>query len=211
VPGTNFVLGGGKESFLYLMDRSNLGGFDGVSDKVVYEDQATFADPNCGPFQYSNIHGTPVFWQSPTGGKFYLWGEEDFMRAYSLSGSTFVPAGQSATARAPCGMPGGFLSVSANNSVGGTGIVWGTVHVGADSVAAVTPGRLWAFNAETQAQLFSADINTSSEKFAKMVPPTIANGKVYVAAHGPASNTAGPNPPAPSYSGKVIVYGLTQR
>jgi hypothetical protein len=45
VPGTNYALGGGKESILYMMDRTNLGGMNLNADQVVYEDQVTFGNP----------------------------------------------------------------------------------------------------------------------------------------------------------------------
>jgi hypothetical protein len=208
VPGTNYALGGGKESILYLMDRTNLGGMNNSADQVVYEDQVTFANPDCGGAPFSNIHGTPVFWQSPAGPRFYLWGEEDFLREYALSSAAFSPVARSATARAGCGMPGGFLTVSAYNSTPGTGIVWGTIP-SQDGLAAVVPGSVHAFDAETLRELWSAAIDTAGEHFAKNNPPTVANGKVYVAAFGPAGNVAGSL--NSSYSGKVIVYGLTQK
>jgi outer membrane protein assembly factor BamB len=89
-------------------------------------------------------------------------------------------------------------------------VVWGNAPL-ADSLAAVVPGRIHALNAENLQELWSADIgvNDPSERFAKNNPPTVANGKVYVAAFGPANNA--PGSVNSSYSGKVIVYGLTRK
>jgi hypothetical protein len=77
-------------------------------------------------------------------------------------------------------MPGGFLSISANENAVGTGILWASLPKQGDAIAAF----LRAFDAanishelwnSAQAQADAVGI------FAKFVPPTVANGKVYLA------------------------------
>ena len=92
-------------------------------------------------------------------------------------------------------MPGAFLSVSANGRATGTGILWASLPKQGDAIAALVPGLLRAFDAANigkelwnSAQVASDDVGI----FAKFVPPTIANGKVYLA----------------TFSGRLNVYGL---
>ena len=85
-------------------------------------------------------------------------------------------------------MPGGYSSVSSNGS--SNGIVWTSLPNG-DGQWNPVPGRLAAFDAATLAQIWSDDDNVL---FAKSVPPTIGDGKVFRAIGG--------------FPGSVIVYGL---
>jgi hypothetical protein len=87
-------------------------------------------------------------------------------------------------------MPGGFLSVSADADKEGTGIVWVTMPFGENANMTVVRGVLRAFDASdvsngTKGQLWSSEDNAiptdSLGMFAKFCPPTVANGKVYVA------------------------------
>lgn len=87
-------------------------------------------------------------------------------------------------------MPGGFLSVSADADKEGTGIVWVTMPSGQNANMTVVRGVLRAFDASdvsngSNGQLWSSEdfgIPTDSlGMFAKFCPPTVANGKVYVA------------------------------
>ena len=85
-------------------------------------------------------------------------------------------------------MPGGFLSLSANGTADATGIVWATMPYSANANRAVVRGVLRAFDASdvSKPQLWDSE-NTGNPndrlgQFAKFCPPTVANGKVYVAA-----------------------------
>jgi hypothetical protein len=102
---------------------------------------------------------------------------------------------QSPTIAAP-GEPGGSLALSANGTNAGSGIVWASVQLGGDANPAVRQGILHAYDAENVAdelwnsQQLGARDNVGS--FAKFVPPTVANGKVYLA----------------TFSGRLNIYGL---
>jgi outer membrane protein assembly factor BamB len=57
------------------------------------------------------------------------------------------------------------------------------------------PGILYAFDAETLAELWNSEENASRDRLGtlvKFVPPTVAGGKVYAA----------------TYDNRVIVYGV---
>ena len=140
IPGTRLLAGGGKLGMLYVMDTDAMGGITtGAPDNVVQEFQATFIH-NGGSTLH--IHGGPVFFTAPTAQYVYLWGENDFLRAYQYSnpagaypvgGGGPAPSGPlfNSTAAAQStvlvpqvgtGMPGGFLSTSSNGTA--NGIVW---------------------------------------------------------------------------------------
>ena len=84
-------------------------------------------------------------------------------------------------------MPGGFLSLSADGDKEGTGIVWVTMPYAENANRNVVRGVLRAFDASdvSKGQLWSSEDEgmptDSLGMFAKFCPPTVANGKVYVA------------------------------
>jgi hypothetical protein len=110
------------------------------------------------------------------------------------------------------GMTGGMLSISSNG--GNDGVVWATTPTNTDANQRVVTGMLWAFNAadlrqplwysylpcgkaDGQPDLSIRDFRRCEPNdvgnYAKFTPPTVANGKVYVA----------------TFSNRVAVYGLS--
>jgi hypothetical protein len=212
IPGTSLVAGGGKQGMIYVMNSRAMGGFTtGTQDKVVQEFQATFIQ-NGGPS--AHIHGGPVFFNGGTGAQYlYVWGENDYLRAYqysnphnNFSGNGAQPASEllfNATAVAhssmfapqvESGMPGGFLSTSSNGT--NNGIVWALTPHACDANHNVEPGALFAFDAtnfsgsgtqKTLVELWDSTQNLARDDvgyFAKYTYPTVAAGKVYVGSWG---------------------------
>jgi hypothetical protein len=138
-----------------------------------------------------NIHGAPIYWDAanPSYGLLYGMPEKDYLRAYRYDHATRTletsPAAVS-TLRAPDGMPGSFLTLSANGSA--DGIIWASVPK-ADGQWQNVPGRLVAFNALTLHELWRDDDDIA---FPKFTPPTVAGGKVF----------------RPTFADKLVVYGL---
>ncbi len=98
------------------------------------------------------------------------------------------------------GHPGAILSLSAKGATQKTGILWA---VNADrskrsddnNFTQLVHGVLHAYDAENlKTELWNSNLHTEDDLglFAKFTPPTIANGKVYMA----------------TFSGKLKVYGL---
>src|SRR5579864_9737007 len=88
------------------------------------------------------------------------------------------------------------MTISANGSRSGTGILWAAVPRAGDANQMTVPGDLYAFDAENLALLWSSSAPGDDPlNFAKGSPPIVANGKVYVA----------------SISNFVSVYGLRKR
>jgi len=187
IPGTNMIIGGGKEAFLYLMDISHLGGFDPSTDHVLDKIPVSVTDGN------HHIHGSPVFWNGPDGPRIYVWPENDQCKAFELIGDKLnhnpvakssVTAPDNVPGGAP-GMPGGFLSISANG--GQDGILWATHPWAEDLNQQIGEGVLRAFDARTLMQTWKSRDNRARDdfgNFAKFCPPTVAHSKVYVATMG---------------------------
>jgi hypothetical protein len=187
IPHTNMIVGGGKEAFLYLMDMNDLGGFDPNADHVLSKVSASANDG------HHHIHGSPVFWKGPDESRIYVWTENDQCKAFGLIGQSLTanPVAQSSIT-APdnfpggsSGMPGGFLTVSANNEE--NGIVWATHPWSEDVNQKIGEGVARALDARTLNELWNSRQNRVRDdygNFAKFCAPTIANGKLYVATMG---------------------------
>lgn len=204
IPNTSLIFGGGKQGRAYLVDTNMMGKYNATSDvDVKQEFQAIFGNGT------QHIHGTPIYFNSQAvGPAVYVWGENDFLRAYTFGTTTQLlnstPFALS-TMSAPetnnhSAMPGGFMSISANGK--NNGIVWAATPYSADASQATVQGVLRAFDATNLHQLWNDKYNDARDEvgnFAKFVPPTIANGKVFVPNFGSAGS--------PDGSGSLVVYG----
>lgn len=191
IPHTHFALVGSKEGLLYLLDRDAMGHYHaGADSQIVQRFRATHTG------EARNIHGTPVYWDSPDGPRVYIWGEEDHLKAFSFDGHQLgtTPVAMSPMLAAD-GMPGGMLSLSANGSARGTGVLWSSMPLMGDAVDATVPGVLRAFDAaDVSHELWNSEMTPRDAlgDFAKFCPPTVANGRVYMA----------------TFSDRLNVYGL---
>lgn len=198
LPDMPYVMGCSKDGKCYLVDRLNM--------RLV---QAFPAGTNSyGGERPSNIHGAPVVWKDSANNlRLYVWGEEDFLRAFQFDGRRFQAAGKS-TMRAPeKSMPGGILALSANGNSAGSAILWASVPLQGDANMGTVPGMVRAFDAaNVEKELWNSEQEGGRDHlgmFAKFCPPVVANGKLYMATFAdPAS--AG-KPVAPN---KLVVYGL---
>ena len=193
IPGTAYIVGGGKVGVLYLVNTNDMGQLQPTTDRVVQEFQAT------------NGWGAPVFWNNPSAPTLYIWGINDSLKAftYNLTTAKFntpFAAASSVKTSSGGGDPCGALSVSSNQSVAGSGIVWATIPL-ADPDHATVHGKLYAFDAtNVSKELWDSGQNASRDdygNFAKFAAPTVANGKVYVATDSLQVCAYGLNPPTP--------------
>jgi hypothetical protein len=85
--------------------------------------------------------------------------------------------------QAPVWMPGGILSLTANGSAAGTGIVWGALASSGDASIQHQPGILRAYDASTLVEIYNSDMVSGDHVggFAKFNPPTVVNGQVHLA------------------------------
>ena len=162
-----------------------------------------------------HMHGTPVYWDSgaaPAGAGplLFVQGENEFLRVWSMApnGATTLLAHGADRASGPLadptdnslgGMPGGMLTLSANQN--SNGIVWATSPLNGDANKHIVDGIVRAYDARhfdtahqnaDGAPLLKLLWSATGFKYSKFCPPVVANGKLYVA----------------TYEGRVDVYGL---
>lgn len=186
LPGTNLLLGGGKEGVLYLIDAANLG------KKVSGDTQIVQKIATTG----GHVMGGPVYWNSNAlGPMVYNWPEDGVLTAYRLSGGRLqLPPYGLGQVVSP-GHPGGSLTISANGSTTGSGVLWASLATTQDGIHGRVAGVLRAVNADTLDEIWTSEQNLARDRvgtLVKFVPPVVANGKVYL----------------PNHDGEVNVYGL---
>jgi len=188
IPGTHLVLGGGKEGVMYVLDTRHLGQLG--DEHALQHFQATA----------SHMHSL-VYWNSAKQGPMlYVWGQRDKARVYKFQGEKLNETPSTIRDTANEGHPGAMLSLSANG--GNDGILWSAIHATGDSWHESRPGILHAFEADDiRHELWnSLEIPARDDcgEYSKMAPPTIANGRVFLASFG-AENVG---------TGQFCVYGL---
>lgn len=102
---------------------------------------------------------------------FQTW--QDPLRQYQLQGTTLELIAVNNDISMPY-YPGAGLTVSANGSVAGTGIVWGLMGWKA------LPGTLMAFDATNVAHTLWASSSSDGWLYVVHSKPTVARGRVYV-------------------------------
>jgi hypothetical protein len=189
IPGTNLVMGGGKQSIFYVLNTANLGHEQSGNGQAV---------------QLLNVGGGqlkagPIYWnRSGSGGPWmYVWATNDHLKAFHFNGSNFDTTPVShGSVQAPSGTSPGVLSLSANGSAAGSAIVWASIPVNQNADHGVVSGVLRAFDAGNLAtELWNSLQNKTRDDIVtwpKWCPPVAANGKVYMG----------------SFSNRVSVFGL---
>jgi hypothetical protein len=150
---------------------------------------------------YRHLFGGPVLWSRPAnqgGSLAFVWRENDYLRSYPVSDKfegcdTNRPApttshncpSSAQSADFADRHPGGVLALSADGTDAATAIVWASV-----SRVMNGPGKLIAFKAVPEpstpthlTKLWDSELCEEDrlEGGADFIPPTVANGKVYIA------------------------------
>jgi hypothetical protein len=190
---THLVIGGGKDGYLYVLNRDIMGG---LGDTNAWQ-----------RFNFGNgIFATGAFWNS----KFYLAGDSGKLQAFSLNSTTAkmnTPA--FSVSDAYFGFPGSTPSVS-STPANTNGIVWAldnSLYCTPQS-SGCSPTVLYAYDATsltTELWDSTQGSGTSPGNAVKFAVPTVANGKVYVGTRG--NNTGGADS-STSIPGELDVYGL---
>src|SRR5579862_2225234 len=188
IPNTTLLVGTGKDAVLRVVNTSNMGKYNPTTNQNLQNIVGATNAP---------VLSSPVYWDSPTLGQvIYLWGLNDFLKAWAFNGKDLnaAPVSQSAVKGAPSDAAA--LSISADGSTSGTGVLWATRPISGTSNPGPTAGIVYAFDASNLGhELWDSQQNSARDalgNWAKFNPPTIANGKVYVA----------------TFSGQLVVYGL---
>ncbi|HEY3839071.1 MAG TPA: choice-of-anchor D domain-containing protein [Bryobacteraceae bacterium] len=170
--------GGVYAAPIYVVDRDNMGKYNTTQDQVIQEVQGS-------PHGYWS---NGAYWASATANYIYsagvdAWGGAgDYLKMYSLTNGLLstTPVAQS-----PAVFPVGATPfVSANGTT--NGVVWTLERQqNLSTLPGSLPAILSAYNATNVAtQLYSSTTNATRDQAGlatKFVPPTVANGRVYVA------------------------------
>jgi outer membrane protein assembly factor BamB len=146
LPGTDLLIGGGKEGKMYLLQRNNLGGFCAKCGEPNGDSQipqwfqaapkpCEISPADCGALPpaatFYHIHGSPVYWDGPGGPFIYIWSEASNLRRFKFENGRFVTTPVTNEVTTPArSMPGAMLSLSANGNDRTTGIIWTTYPTG---------------------------------------------------------------------------------
>jgi len=195
-PVPHLLIGGGKNGFLYLVNRDNLGGYDPVNNHVVQV------------LTVESIFATGAFWNN----SLFIAG-----RGGALKQFTFDPTvglfGISPAHSSPgiFGFPGATPSVSSTGS-STNGIVWALDNTNYCTLQSPScgPTVLHAYDAiNVSTELWNSSQAGGNRDQAgiavKFTVPTVANGKVYVGTRG--NNTGGASNTS-SVPGELDIYGL---
>ena len=164
----HLVVGGGKTAPIYLVDRDNMGRFNGTAGPNLIVQQF-----NGGPGGDRDV--TPAFFNNTL----YIIDSNSRIGAYKIANASFNTT--------PVESPdtydnkgGATASISANGT--NDAIVWTIYNTGGQTPT--TPSVLRAYNATNLTQeLYTSDQNPARDSAGdavKFTLPTIANGKVYV-------------------------------
>jgi hypothetical protein len=189
LPGTRRVMGAGKQGVVFLVDTDHFGHLG--DEHAVQHFSGAKGEINVGA----------VFWHSAAhGGLVYLWGQDDALHVYAFKDGRFNPV-PLAVGGQTSAYPGGILALSANG--GSAGILWANAALsehGNDHING--PGVLRAYDAnDITHELWNSNLAPARDtpgRISKNAPPTVVNGKVYLASFGA----------LPVGTGALDVYGL---
>jgi len=191
-PVPHLVIGGGKDGYLYLLNRDAMGG---LGDSSAWQ-RFYLGDP---------IFATGAFWN----GRYYLAGVGGPLQSYTFNTVTGM-FDLSSVPRSPgnFGFPGSSPSVSSSGT--SNGIVWALDNGSycTPQSSGCGPTVLHAYDATNIAtELWNSTQGTGNAagNAVKFTVPTVANGKVYVGTRG---NNIGGNTSSTTIPGELDVYGL---
>jgi len=228
-PGTNLVVGAGKDAVLYVLDRNHMGKAIGDFSKLKAPPVFFTFDPDRTIAAYKNasptgnldfkpmlgmkthhLHGSPVYWKSRTlGPMLFAWGENGNLRAYSLS-----PSGRAKLLAHGAEFASANLADPENDSLGGmpggmltlsasgedNGILWATIPAEGDANAAPVPGMVLAYDASEFAKVPNHDGVPRLRKLWQSTGFTYSKFCSPVVADGKLF--------VPTYDGRIDVYML---
>jgi hypothetical protein len=181
IPGTNLVVGGGKDGKLYLVDGNAMGRWNSVDNSQIKQSFDAYK---------GILTNSPVIWSGPTTTHVYVWGQQDHLKEYRFANGQMGESPSSTSLFRATGSPGGAVSVSSDGNKPGTGILW---------ALQVSSGKLAVLHAvdaiDLSHELWNSDMNGERDRVgnvAKFNAPLVANGKVFVS----------------TFSDQLVVYGL---
>ncbi len=182
IPGTHQIVAGDKYGELYLVYADALAPLQGGNSGNAQIIQGV---------EWGGIFNFAL-WPTPSGTFVYVQEQGSSIKAYQITGGLSANV-VSESAPTGAAMPFVGMSISANGSQTGTGVLWETTGNRSDPTL---PATLHAFDAaDLTNELWNSDMTGGQDSvgmFAKFANPTVVNGKVFV----------------PTWSGALAVYGL---
>jgi len=161
----HLMVGAGKDNQIYLVDRDNMGKFNQTDNSQIWQN-LTKPFPSA---QYG-VFGAPAYFNS----YIYYGAIADAISAFQIVNAKLSASAVSRTANT-FPYPGAAISISANGLQ--NGIVWAAEN-------SKTQGVLHAYDAtDLSNELYNSNQAGSRDSYGTgsyAVPPTVANGKVYV-------------------------------
>ncbi len=156
----NLAVGAGKDSNLYVVDRTNMGKFNSTSNQIYQELKGVLR---------AGVWSMPAAFNATI----YYGPKDNPIQAFQFANAKLKAAAVAKTANS-FAYPGATPSVSANT--GQNAILWAAENV--------NPAVLHAYNAKTLIEIYNTNQAANGrDQFGagnKYITPTIANGKVYV-------------------------------
>lgn len=184
LPGARQVLTIGKSGQMLVVNSDSMGHLGPA-------DSANSQSITANPAQMDGIANLAL-WSRTADTLVYLLEPYGPLKAYRMSAGRLDPTVQSQSVPTTFTRSSG-VAVSAQGDTDGTGIVWQTT---ADIYGLQIPGTLHAFDAaDLSNELWNSEMMPDRDRlgrFAKLVTPTVVNGRVYV----------------PTFSNQLAVYGL---
>ncbi len=184
VPGTDLIISGGKSGVFYVTHTADMGHRTTNDVGIVQSfDNSNPAGSN------DQIKGGPVYWnrEGGVGPWMYVWSDGcNHFNAYNFNGTTFdTPPVSQSTVLSQCGSSGGVLTLSANGSTPGSGVLWSSMVKSGDGNSNVHAGILRAFDADDlSTELWNSEQNHGRDdagNWPKFSAPSVVNGRVYLA------------------------------
>jgi len=167
----HLAIGCGKPATIMVVDRDNMGKYNPAGDTGIYQELPQVLGPGGDGNAVGSLRFPPAYFN----GMVYFGANLSPVTAFKFTNALLSTAPVSQT-KQTFGYPGVGLSVSANGT--SNAILWA-------AAAGATYGGLIAYQANNLAkQLYNsrtAPNNRDHVDYVKFAPPTIANGRVYVA------------------------------
>ena len=174
IPNSNFLVTGTKDGRLFVLNRDALGNFAPGDTQIPQE----FPAIGFGIFTFAT-------WPRSNDTLVYVQGNNDVVKAFSLGANGFAATPLS-IGSLKNGIPYQGMAISADGSDPSSAILW----------TSTPDDALHAYSAANLSQelwnSYMMDDRDTLGSFAKFVPPTVANGRVFV----------------PNFINQLVVYGL---
>ena len=155
----HLAVGAGKDSNLYVVDRTNMGKFNASKNNIYQELDGVLP---------GGIWSTPAYFN----GAVYYGPVSNTLRSFAVTNAR-LSTSLTAQTNTSFGYPGTSPAISANGS--SNGIVWAAENI--------SPAVLHAYNASTLVELYNSGQSGTRDQCGsgnKFITPTIADGKVFL-------------------------------